>query len=124
VRSITHDLAFGLAAILPVTAAAVECDVEIQPPVLEPAARDGHRDRTIYGWQLMTHEERSAFLARVQAAPTPAERDALRQRNNEAMVARARARGVVLPAAPGASAADRDRHAKPLHTHACADSGR
>lgn len=81
---------------------AQDCAGEIWPPALESGDRDGHRYRQIYGWQLMTQQERNAFLAQLDAARSPAEREALRRRNHQAMDERARARGVVLRAAPKA----------------------
>ena len=51
----------------------------------------------IYGWQLMTHEERDAYRARLRAAPNAAERERLRREHHQAMLVRARERGVSLP---------------------------
>jgi hypothetical protein len=121
VAAITRYVAFALAVGLLAAAPGVECTVDIRPPLLEPAARDGHRDRAIYGWQLMTHEERADFLTRWQAARTPAERDALRHRNHEAMAARARERGVVLPPAPGGTRADDELRPGPLRARNCSE---
>ena len=84
--------------------------MEIRPPALDPVARDGHRDREIYGWQLMTHQERSQFLAQLDAARTAKERRSLRLRHHKAMDARARERGVVLSAL---SKADEDPRLPP-----------
>jgi hypothetical protein len=103
-----------LAIVLPAGVMAADCNVEIQPPLLAPAARDGHQDRAIYGWQLMTHEERADLLARLQEARTPAERAALRQRNHLAMLARARERGVILPPEPGTTPPDGAASAPPM----------
>ena len=111
-----------MAVVLPSGAAAADCIVEIRPPLLAPAARDGHRDRAIFGWQLMTHEERADFLARLQEARTPAERSALRQRNQDTMVARARERGVILAPNPGATPADGAASAPPRVRRNCRDS--
>jgi hypothetical protein len=113
VARITRCVAFALAVGLPASATAVECAVEVQPPVLAPEARDGHRDRSIFGWQLMTHEERADLLARLREARAPAERTALRQHNYDAMVARARERGVVLPAGRDGARANDDRRIEP-----------
>ena len=103
-------VACALASLASAGAIAQECKVEIRPPVLNPAARDGHRDREIYGWQLMTHQERSEFLAQLDAARTAEDRQSLRLRNHKAMDARARERGIVL-ATP--SKADADARLRP-----------
>lgn len=117
-------VAFALAVGLPTSATAVECTVAIQPPLLALEARDGHRDRAIYGWQLMTHEERVDFLARLREARTPAERATLRQRNHDAMVARAGERGLLLPAGPEGARADGDWRVEPTLFRRCPPSAR
>jgi predicted Fe-S protein YdhL (DUF1289 family) len=95
-------VACALALLASADAAAQGCAGQIRPPALESGARGDHRDRDIYGWQLMTQQERHAFLAQLDAARSPEERAALRRRNHQAMDARARERGVVLRAAPKA----------------------
>jgi predicted Fe-S protein YdhL (DUF1289 family) len=55
---------------------------------------------TIYGWQLMTLEERAAVQARLRAARTPEEAARIRRENHAAMQARARERGVSLAPPP------------------------
>lgn len=54
----------------------------------------------VYGWQLMTQEERVAFQAKMRAAKTEAERAALRADNHRKMQARAKQQGVTLPEVP------------------------
>lgn len=58
------------------------------------------QDREVYGWQLMTPEERATYRSRMRDAKTIAERDKIRQEHHEAMVIRAKERGVTLPADP------------------------
>jgi predicted Fe-S protein YdhL (DUF1289 family) len=115
----------ALASIASAGVVAQACRIEIRPPALDPAARDGHRDREIYGWQLMTHQERSEFLARLDAARTAEERRSLRLRNHKAMDARARERGVVLSAL---SKADEDPRRHPgaarENATACVDAAK
>jgi hypothetical protein len=65
-----------------------------EPPV-SPALS---RDADIYGWQLMTHQERSAYRERMRTAVSEDEREQLRAEHQAAMQVRARARGVALPA--------------------------
>jgi predicted Fe-S protein YdhL (DUF1289 family) len=91
-------VACSLANLASIGACAQECKIEIRPPILDPVARDGHRDREIYGWQLMTLQERNAFLAQLDAGHSPEERQAVRLRQHKAMDARARERGVALTA--------------------------
>lgn len=59
-------------------------------------------DRGIYGSQLMTPQERSAYRAKMRAAKTPEERQAIRAEHHAAMSARAKERGVTLPEQPPA----------------------
>jgi predicted Fe-S protein YdhL (DUF1289 family) len=97
-------------------------DVMAAEPPISPAL---HRDADIYGWQLMTHQERSEFLARLDAARTAEERRMLRLRNHKAMDTRARERGVVLSAL---SKADEDprRHPGAVRENAtaCVDAAK
>lgn len=54
----------------------------------------------IYGAQLMTPEERSAFRAKMQSARTAEERRKLRSEHHQEMQARAKEKGIVLPEVP------------------------
>ena len=56
----------------------------------------------VYGWQLMTPDERAAFQAKMRAAKTPEERAALRAENHRKMQERAKQQGVTLSEAPPA----------------------
>jgi hypothetical protein len=54
----------------------------------------------IYGSQLMTQQERNEYSARMRSAKTQQERDQIRAEHHASMQARAKERGVTLPAAP------------------------
>lgn len=112
-------VACSLASLASVGAFAQECEIEVRPPILDTVARDGHRDRQIYGWQLMTLQERNAFLAQLDAARSPEERQAVRLRNHKVMDARARERGVVLTA-PSKADEDPRSHPGPARANATA----
>lgn len=55
----------------------------------------------IYCADRMTHEEREAYRARMRAAATPAEREAIRAGHRAEMQARARSQGVTDCEPPG-----------------------
>lgn len=57
------------------------------------------RDR-IYGYELMTPQERTEYHARMRALNTEQEREAFRQEHYKKMQERAKAQGKTLPAAP------------------------
>lgn len=59
------------------------------------------RDR-IYGYELMTPQERNEYRQRMRAAQTEQEREKIRAEHHEQMQARAKERGVTLPAVPPA----------------------
>jgi len=54
----------------------------------------------VYGSQLMTERERTAFRARLWAAQTDEERNRIRAEHHEDMKQRAQAKGLTLPDAP------------------------
>jgi hypothetical protein len=56
----------------------------------------------IYGSELMTMQERSEYQARMRAAKTEQEREAIRLEHHKQMQARAKAQGKTLPDAPPA----------------------
>jgi hypothetical protein len=58
------------------------------------------QDKMIYGWQLMSVEERRQHRAKMQSFATAEEREAYRKKHHEEMQARARERGVTLPDMP------------------------
>lgn len=59
----------------------------------EPPQDAAEKRELIYCADLMTHEERAAYRARMRAARTPEEKAALRQAHQQEMRARARQRG-------------------------------
>lgn len=63
--------------------------------------RDRDRDQ-IYGSQLMTSAERSAYRKKMRSLKTNQEREAFRTQHHEEMQKRAAARGVTLPDVPPA----------------------
>jgi hypothetical protein len=56
----------------------------------------------VYGSQLMTQQERTAYRAKMRAAKTQEERERIRAEHHEQMKARAKERGVTLPDEPPA----------------------
>jgi hypothetical protein len=62
--------------------------------------RDQTQDR-VYGWQLMTEEERVAHRAKMRSMTTAQEREQYRLEHHKKMQERARERGVTLPEEPG-----------------------
>lgn len=67
--------------------------------------RDQTRDQTqsnVYGWQLMTQQERAEYGARMRSLRTEQERERFRLEHHERMQERARARGITLPDEPPA----------------------
>lgn len=68
-------------------------------------SRDTTREQAtdrIYGSQLMTEQERNAYRERMRKATTEQERERIRAEHHERMQARAKERGVTLPAVPPA----------------------
>lgn len=73
---------------------------ERPPPAAERMqAMDQER---VYGWELMTAQERLEYQAKMRAATTAEEREALRLEHHERMEIRARAQNKTLPEAPPA----------------------
>lgn len=56
----------------------------------------------IYGYQLMTEQERIEFQNRMRNAATPEEREKIRREHHERMKERAKQKGVTLPDEPPA----------------------
>ena len=63
-------------------------------------ARDQSREQIIYGYQLMTQQERAEYQAQMQNMKTAEERERFRKEHHEKMQARAQERGVMLPDMP------------------------
>lgn len=57
-------------------------------------------DRQIYGWQLMTPQERQTYQNQMRNLRTQQERDQFRLEHHQLMQERARERGVTLPDQP------------------------
>jgi hypothetical protein len=93
-------MALAAAAFCFDAAAAHEREPDGPPQAIQAATRGPDRDREIYGWQLMTIQEREAFRARLRSARTAQEQARMRLENHTAMQARARERGVTLRPAP------------------------
>ncbi len=58
------------------------------------------RTEAIYGYHMMTPQERDEYRAKMRNAANPAERQAIRDEHHAAMVERARERGITLPDRP------------------------
>ncbi|MCL2635629.1 MAG: hypothetical protein FWD50_03235 [Betaproteobacteria bacterium] len=54
-------------------------------------------EEPIFGWQLMTEQERIEQRQKMLSAKTPEERDAVRNEHHQKMLERARQQGVTLP---------------------------
>ncbi len=94
-------IAVVVAAAFAFGAAVADARQSTTPPrTVQPGVHGPGRDGDIYGWQLMTLEEREAFRERLRSARTAEERDRLRLENHAAMQERARERGVTLRPAP------------------------
>jgi hypothetical protein len=57
-------------------------------------------DEPIYGYQLMTEQERAEHRAKMQSFQTEQERETYRQQHHKMMQERAKAQGVTLPDEP------------------------
>ena len=57
-------------------------------------------DEPVYGYQLMTEQERAEHRAKMQSFQTEQEREAYRQQHHKMMQERARAQGITLPDEP------------------------
>lgn len=60
----------------------------------------GFADEPIYGYQLMTEQERAEHRAKMRSFQTEQEREAYRMEHHKMMQERARAQGVTLPDEP------------------------
>jgi hypothetical protein len=74
----------------------------------DPTSGSTARTEAIYGYHMMTPQERDAYREKMRNAANPAERQALRDEHHAAMAERARERGITLPDRPtGAGARGR-----------------
>jgi len=58
------------------------------------------KSEPIYGYRLMTNQERNEYREKMRNARSPEERQAVRDEHHKAMQARAKERGVTLPDRP------------------------
>ncbi|WP_372522868.1 hypothetical protein [Sulfuricaulis sp.] len=92
-----------VAALLPAMASvAIAADKDQTRDQDRRQTQDQARDTPIYGSQLMTQQERSAYGTRMRAAKTAEEREQIRKEHHEQMKARAKEKGVTLPDEPPA----------------------
>jgi len=83
-------------------AASVQAQNRMGDP-MQPRDQVQTQDREkIYGYELMTPQERNEYHARMRALNTEQERDAFRLDHHEKMQERAKAQGKTLPDAPPA----------------------
>jgi hypothetical protein len=71
-------------------------------PATKAQPRQRIRDRDIYGYGMMTPQERNEYRQRMQQAQTAEERERIRAEHHERMKERAKERGVTLPDKPPA----------------------
>lgn len=76
----------------------------------------------VYGSQLMTERERTAFRARLWAAQTDEERQRIRAAHHEDMKQRAQAKGLTLPDAPPAMRGAQGMGGRPMGRGMMADA--
>jgi hypothetical protein len=55
----------------------------------------------VYGWQLMTQQERNEYRTKMRSLKTAEERERFRLEHHKLMQERAKERGVTLPEVPG-----------------------
>ena len=97
---------FVFSMVLMVTALATMFLFPVFPAVAEEETMqeemqtDTAEDKQIFGYKLMTRKERAEFRARIRAAETQAEREAIRKEHHEKMKARAKKRGITMPENP------------------------
>jgi hypothetical protein len=93
-------LSIGLAGTLPVAAAPSNGQTSGQAGASANDTQQVRPEPRIYGSQLMTPAERSAYRARMRNLKTPQEREALRTQHHREMQKRAAERGMTLPDMP------------------------
>jgi hypothetical protein len=69
---------------------------QMQTPSIEP----GQERERVYGYELMTGQERADYYSRMRALNTEQEREAFRLEHHKKMQERARAQGKTLPEMP------------------------
>ncbi len=90
----------ALLGLLLLPALSVAADKPIPPAKPETPVVATADKEPIYGYQLMTEEERATFRNQMQTATTEEERQQIRLQHREQMLERAKAQGVTLPEPP------------------------
>jgi hypothetical protein len=67
---------------------------------IKPWSAEAQSQEPIYGSQLMTEQERSAYRDRMRSTKTAEEREKIRAEHHKQMTERAKERGVTLPEEP------------------------
>ncbi|MCI0506632.1 MAG: hypothetical protein L0Z73_11045 [Gammaproteobacteria bacterium] len=88
--AITGVLSLGLDAVIAAETEKEQAQIQMQE----------QEKKQIYGWELMSVEERAAHRAILNSFATEEEREAYRTEHHEKMQKRAEAQGVTLPEAP------------------------
>ena len=91
-------------------------DQEKAEEATKQESQEQQQERTmIFGWQLMSVEERAQHRAKMRSFKTQEEREAYRKEHHERMQARAREQGLTLPQMPrqGAGGGGRGSGANP-----------
>lgn len=97
-----RKLSQGLLAALALTVAlpALAQDQTRTQTTTQEQMQEQMRDQQMYGYQLMTPEERDAYRERMRNAATAEEQERIRAEHHEQMTQRAQQRGVTLPDEP------------------------
>ncbi len=105
-RKLSYALAF--AVLVPAIGFTAQAADQEQTKA-RPQARDQTqiRDQDIYGYQMMTPQERDEHRAKMRAAKTNEEREQIRREQHDQMVARAKERGLKIPDEPPRGAGGR-----------------
>lgn len=98
-KRIAFAALIGAATLLPMHASFAQDRTQDKT---QAQTRQTIRDRDIYGYQMMTQQERNEYRQRMRAAKTQEERERIRAEHHEQMKARAQARGITLPDEPPA----------------------
>jgi hypothetical protein len=72
----------------------------VAAPATAQMQSDGPMQERMYGYELMTPQERTEYQARMRALNTEQEREAFRLEHHKKMQERAKAQGKTLPDAP------------------------
>lgn len=90
----------ALLGLLLLPALSIAADKPIPPAKPETPVVAAADKEPIYGYQLMTEQERATFRTQMQAATTDEERQQIRLQHREQMLERAKAQGITLPEPP------------------------